>query len=194
MRTDAKKRILKAGARIIQHKGYNDAGLQEILDSAGVPKGSFYFHFKTKENFGLQLIDYLSEFFLERADELLEAEGENCIERIKTWLDWQADSLKTNDFKGGCPFGNLSQEMAGRNDLFRDRLDDVFGRLREKLSAILLKAQERREIVCEYEASDAADFILNAWQGTLLQMKVAKSMAPRESFDRMVFGHLLKRP
>jgi AcrR family transcriptional regulator len=58
---DAKTRILKAGARIVLEKGFCDTGLAEVLEAAKVPKGSFYFHFKNKEDFGLQLIDSFAE-------------------------------------------------------------------------------------------------------------------------------------
>ena len=58
---DAKTRILKAGARIVLEKGFCDTGLAEVLEAAQVPKGSFYFHFKNKEDFGLQLIDSFAE-------------------------------------------------------------------------------------------------------------------------------------
>jgi AcrR family transcriptional regulator len=58
-----KDRILGHGAQIIHHKGFKNTGIQEILHSAGVPKGSFYFYFKSKEDFGLELIDYYFNFF-----------------------------------------------------------------------------------------------------------------------------------
>ena len=58
---DAKTRILKAGARIVLEKGFCDTGLAEVLEAAKVPKGSFYFHFKNKEDFGLQLVDTYAE-------------------------------------------------------------------------------------------------------------------------------------
>ena len=52
-----RSRILEVGSTIIHQKGFNNTGIQEILDKAGVPKGSFYFYFKSKEDFGLALID-----------------------------------------------------------------------------------------------------------------------------------------
>ncbi|MBI9078040.1 MAG: TetR/AcrR family transcriptional regulator, partial [Desulfatibacillum sp.] len=64
---DAKTRLLRAAAKIVITKGFNDTGLQEILDAARVPKGSFYFYFKNKEDFGLQLIDFYADFFRRNA-------------------------------------------------------------------------------------------------------------------------------
>jgi TetR/AcrR family transcriptional repressor of nem operon len=63
MKKNTKNRILEVGAEIIHLKGFNHAGIQEILDAAGVPKGSFYNYFKSKEDFGLQVIDYFVNHF-----------------------------------------------------------------------------------------------------------------------------------
>jgi TetR/AcrR family transcriptional repressor of nem operon len=93
MKADAKTRLLRTGARIVHQKGFNDAGLQEILEEAQVPKGSFYFYFKSKEDFGLQLIDYYADFFLNKADEMSDAEDGTYLERLKRYLDWQGNYL-----------------------------------------------------------------------------------------------------
>jgi len=60
--TDTKNKLLQIGAKYIHLKGFNNAGLQEILKEANVPKGSFYFYFKSKEEFGLAIIDVLYLF------------------------------------------------------------------------------------------------------------------------------------
>jgi TetR/AcrR family transcriptional repressor of nem operon len=62
MKQDTKAHILDMGAQIVHQKGFNATGIQEVLNAAAVPKGSFYFYFKSKEEFGLQLIDHFSFF------------------------------------------------------------------------------------------------------------------------------------
>ncbi|MFZ1037037.1 MAG: TetR/AcrR family transcriptional regulator, partial [Smithella sp.] len=61
MKTDKKQELIAVGAKLMHLKGYNDTGVQEILDKAGLPKGSFYNYFKNKEDFGLLVIDYYME-------------------------------------------------------------------------------------------------------------------------------------
>jgi len=55
MLANTRKRIIETGAAIIHRKGFNHTGIQEILNAAKVPKGSFYNYFKSKEDFGLQI-------------------------------------------------------------------------------------------------------------------------------------------
>ncbi len=53
-----KEKILMTGADLVQHKGFKNTSIQDILKAAAIPKGSFYYYFDSKEDFGLQLIDY----------------------------------------------------------------------------------------------------------------------------------------
>ena len=69
---DTKENLLRVGVDIIHRKGYHHTAIQEILQIAGVPKGSFYFYFKSKEDFGLQVIDYFNEIYAAQAKEILE--------------------------------------------------------------------------------------------------------------------------
>ena len=189
---DAKSRILKAGARIVLEKGFCDTGLAEVLEAAKVPKGSFYFHFKNKEDFGLQLVDTFAEALKAGRETVLRDESLTCLERIRLMFRRQTELFQKHGFKGGCPIGNLSQEMGDRSPLFRKRLKQVFSELRKELTGQLSQARRRGEMTEAIEPEEAADFIMSSWQGALMQMKVAKSTAPYEVFDRMIFERLLR--
>jgi len=188
---DAKSRILKAGAQIVYLKGFYDTGLAEVLEAAKVPKGSFYFYFKNKEDFGLQLIDYFADYLRAKADGLYRDESLPHIERIRRFFNLQAESFRKSDFKGGCPIGNLSLEMGDRNAKFRERLKQVFADMKKDLAARLEQAQKLGEIHETIDVEEVANFIISSWEGTLMQMKVSKSTVPHEIFDRIIFEGLL---
>ena len=190
--TDAKARILKAGAQIVNLKGFYDTGLVEVLEAAKVPKGSFYFYFKNKEDFGLQLIDYFADYLKAKADDLYRDAGLPQVERIRRFFNFQAESFRKNNFKGGCPIGNLSLEMGDRNAKFRDRLNQIFADMKRDLTARLEQAQKRKEIPETIDVGEAANFIISSWEGALMQMKVSKSTVPHEVFDRIIFERLLR--
>jgi len=59
-RTNTREEIIRKGAELIHAQGFNATGLKQILQVAGIPKGSFYFYFKSKEDFGLAIIDYFN--------------------------------------------------------------------------------------------------------------------------------------
>jgi len=101
MKSDTKIRILKAGAKIVHNKGYLGAGIQEIALASAIPKGSFYFHFKSKEDFGLALIDYYAGRIDERMDECLGDDKVPPRERIRRFFEGLVQNFERNAFKGG---------------------------------------------------------------------------------------------
>lgn len=188
---DAKTKILRAGARIVLEKGFFDTGLSEVLAAAGIPKGSFYFYFKNKEDFGLHLIDFFAERQKAMVDKIYGDESLPYIERIRRVYKKQAKAFRKNGYKGGCPIGNLALEMGDRNDRFRTKLNEVFAAMKKRLAGHLARARELGQINTDIDVEQSADFILGSWEGALLQMKVQKSNSPHEIFDRMIFSHLL---
>jgi TetR/AcrR family transcriptional regulator, transcriptional repressor for nem operon len=156
-----------------------------------VPKGSFYFYFKNKEDFGLQLVDAFAETLRTARETVFRDKSLTCLERIREMFRRQTEVFRKHGFQGGCPIGNLSQEMGDRSPLFRKKLKQVFSELRQELAVQLSLAREKGEMNAALEPEEAADFILSSWQGALLQMKVAQSTAPFEIFDRMIFQRLL---
>jgi TetR/AcrR family transcriptional repressor of nem operon len=189
---DAKTRILKAGARIVLEKGFCDTGLAEVLEAAQVPKGSFYFHFKNKEDFGLQLIDSFAEVLKAGREKFYRDESLLHLERIRRLFRWQTELFRKNDFIGGCPIGNLSLEMGDRNAAFRKKLNRVFLEMKKNLVSQLEQARRGGELPDLIEPEETANFILSSWQGALVQMKVSKTTIPHEVFDRMIFERLLR--
>ena len=189
---NAKERILKAGARIVHQKGFYNTGLAEVLEAAGVPKGSFYFHFKNKEEFGLQLIDYFSEYLKTSREGFYEDQGLSHIEKIRGIFKSQSEAFKQNDFKGGCPIGNLALETGDCNDNFRNKLNHAFIDIKKELTLQLEMAKKSGEISESLNSEEVADFIQSSWEGALMQMKVSRSTVPHKIFDQMIFEKLLK--
>lgn len=186
-----KNNILQTGARIIHQSGYNSTGIQEVLKSAGVPKGSFYFYFRNKQDFGLQLIDYYADFFYSRLDYYLDLKQETFLNRLRLFFAEFIQELENNKCQGGCPLGNLSQEMADIDEDFREKLNQIFLQIRGKIEYFLQESSKNKELSPEYDPGELAHFILNSWQGALLQMKVSKTVEPLKNFDRLIFETIL---
>lgn len=192
MKPDAQTRILKAGARLVHLKGFNDTGLQEVLETAQVPKGSFYYYFKSKEDLGLSLIDYFAENLKNLRDGLCQDDSLSNIDKIRVIFRWQTESFRKAGFKGGCPIGNLALEMADCNPKFRKKLDRVFKAMKKDLALHLENARQAGEIDQSSGPAEMAEFMVSSWEGVLMQMKVSKSTVPYTIFDQMVFERLLK--
>ncbi|MEZ7880161.1 MAG: TetR/AcrR family transcriptional regulator, partial [Rhodospirillales bacterium] len=117
--TNIRQHILDTAKPIILGKGFSAVGLNELLNSAEVPKGSFYHYFKSKEYFGEALLDSYFEAYLERLEVLLSAEGMNGAERLMSywqrWLETQCD----DDVETKCIVVKLGGEVSDLSEPMR---------------------------------------------------------------------------
>jgi TetR/AcrR family transcriptional regulator, transcriptional repressor for nem operon len=187
-----KDKILAHGAQIIHQKGFKNTGIQEILHNAGVPKGSFYFYFKSKEDFGLELIDYYFNFFALMIESHLKGPEVSPLKRLQSFFEKFRSICEQHGCKGGCPIGNLTQEMGGLSDTFQHKLRHALNKMKTGIAECLDLARQEQEIDPALDVSEAADFILNSWEGALLRMKAEGNTVPLILFEKMVFGRVLK--
>ncbi|KAM3105793.1 TetR family transcriptional regulator C-terminal domain-containing protein [Phormidesmis sp. 146-33] len=192
IREDTKLALIKAGRRIVVEKGYNHTGIQEILQAVGVPKGSFYHFFSSKEEFGLAIIDDDSQMHDRIVEQYLGDISLSPLNRLKRYFAFKLEEFETLQYREGCLFGNLSQEMADQNETFRVRLQEAIDRWRDQFAACIQAAQDAGEVSKKQQAKDLAEFCLNSWEGALLQMKVTKSDAPLKNYMQFMFGVILK--
>ena len=187
-----KERIIKKGAELVYFKGFNNTGIQEVLHAADVPKGSFYFYFKSKEEFGLGLIDYFSSFILNIAQKQMGSGAADPIEGLKNFFNMYIMLMKKQNFTCGCPIGNIAQEMSDLSDSFRNRIAGFFDQAKSMIQVCIREAQRTGGVGPDKDPAGLSDFIFNSWEGALIDMKVVKSSRPLDVFMNTVFGVLLK--
>ncbi|MGC8657593.1 MAG: TetR family transcriptional regulator C-terminal domain-containing protein [Desulfomonilaceae bacterium] len=187
-----KEKIVAEGARIILKNGFNNTGVLDVLKAAGIPKGSFYFYFKSKEDFGLEVIEYFANT-IRRVWIDPSARGAcSPLEGLRKKFEDAVSYFQSAGCAGGCPIGNLAQEMGDLNENFRQRLEEVFREIGNSIAKSLAEAQTQGEIDRSLDVDQLAEFILNSWEGALLRMKTEKSIAPLLIFNRVVFGMLVR--
>jgi TetR/AcrR family transcriptional repressor of nem operon len=193
MQPNTRDRIIETGAEIIQLKGFNHTGIQEILNAAGVPKGSFYNYFKSKDDFGLQIIDYFSAHFQQIAKKTLEDTRISPLSRIYTFLTAFMEYFESQNYAGGCPIGNLAQEMGDLSPTFRKKLSEAMDMMIDTYSQVLSAAQNDGKITKSLNIKDTARFIIASWHGAVIQMKLTRSLDPLKNHRKFIFDHLLKK-
>jgi TetR/AcrR family transcriptional repressor of nem operon len=191
MRTDTREHILTCGGEIVHHKGFAATGLQEILQAAGVPKGSFYFYFTSKEEFGLALVDHFQTLYAEQVRPILKNENLPPLERLAQFFLWFRDHFAREGFIKGCPIGNLIQELGDINPAFREKLNTAMESLIRVVASQLKQAEARGELPSHLSPDTTARFIISAWQGALIRMKAAAGPEPLDNFQTMIFEVLL---
>lgn len=184
--------LLSKGAEIMHRKGFQDSGIQEVLEATGVPKGSFYHYFRSKEDFGLQVIDLFAGVMFQALRTNMDMTTQPVVERIRGFFREMTDRAVENGYTG-CPLGNLSQEMGDVSEVFRQKLSEIFGRLEQQLAGYLREAQAAGEVSGQVHPEEFVVFLISSWEGALLRMKLTKDMVPFDIFERTVFNDLLLR-
>jgi TetR/AcrR family transcriptional repressor of nem operon len=192
MKENTRHRILETGAEIIHLKGFHHTGIQEILNTAGVPKGSFYNYFKSKEDFGLQVIDYYVDFFSMISGEILDEKTLSPLAKIDKLLKWFIDFFKSKDYAYGCPIGNLAQEMGDLSPEFREKLKMAIDAMIDLYAGLLTEAQGSGEVSKGLDVREAARFIVSSWHGALMHMKAVKGAHPLENHRLFILEYVLR--
>jgi TetR/AcrR family transcriptional regulator, transcriptional repressor for nem operon len=191
-REDTKQRILNNGAMLVHSKGFINTGIQEILDASSVPKGSFYFYFKSKEEFGQALVEHYSKFISALFEKYLDDTNRPPLERLQRFFDDSCKFYTSAKFSSGCPIGNLSQEMSDLSEPLREKLNEAYSKMKFAIHSCIAEAQNQGQIDRSLEAGNCATFILNGWEGALIDMKLSKSITPLVVFKDMLFNYFLK--
>ncbi|HWE35819.1 MAG TPA: TetR family transcriptional regulator C-terminal domain-containing protein [Isosphaeraceae bacterium] len=191
-RETTKTTLLEAGKKLFLEKGYNHAGIEAILQEAGVPKGSFYHFFESKEDFGLQVIDHFASAYEVEIERHLGDEALSPLDRLRDYYEVKCVRLQSQECRGGCLAGKLSQEMADQSEAFRDRLDTVFRRWVDRHAECLKQAQAAGELSPDIDPRELAEFWLSSWQGAVLRAKTIRSTAPLRTFLNVMFRSVLQ--
>ena len=192
--TATRDKLIESGAQLISQQGYNATGINAVLKTCGVPKGSFYHYFASKEDFGLAVIERFATTYDASLVTLLEDSNTPPLERLRRYFASGRDYMHECDHATGCLIGNLGQELSGQSDTFRDALNLVFQRWEQRLVRCLQDAQANGDIAVHTAPEALASFILTGWEGAILRAKTLKSVEPMNLFEKILFQQVLIRP
>ena len=189
-RRSMRDQLIASGLETLHRRGYNGAGVQDITDAAGVPKGSFYNYFESKEALALEVIDRYGEEVRALAG-VLSDESLSPLERLRRYFALLATKLAARSYERGCLLGNFSTELADQSRLIRDRLSSNFAAWSRPIETCIRDGQKAGEISRDMEPRVLADFLLNSLEGAMLRMKVEKDSSPLDHFVTLVFSRVL---
>jgi len=172
--SDARAKILTAAESLIALQGYSALGVAEICKAAGVPKGSFYYFFESKEALALAVIDEHWACQRRSWTSLLESEADPFNRLRNLFEATQADQLAGQQSCGtvsGCMFGNLTLEMSNQTQAIRERLQQIFAEQVDMVAAVIAEAKERGQVTAP-DTRAAARSIVAQLEGQVLFAKL----------------------
>jgi len=177
MSHSTKQRLLDAGLSMLLKHGYNNLGIQALLAATGTPKGSFYHHFRDKEDFALQVVDEYMRGVHAGLDACLGDEDRLPLERVRRFFEMTQQHYRNEGYMG-CLLGGLGQELSGVSEAFRRKIDACFSRIAERLSACLEEARKRGHLPPDSNARRMASLLVDCWEGAALRSRLKRDAAP----------------
>jgi TetR/AcrR family transcriptional repressor of nem operon len=185
--------LVEVGLELMRKHGYGATGLQEILNAAGVPKGSFYHHFGSKEEFTAAVVERYATLTGQHIREILGNTRQAPLKRLRRYFEDLIRMAGQSSAIPGCLVGNLSLEVSSVSPLLQGHLSSGFTRWQSDVTSVLREAIERGDLPRSTRAEPLAGFVLNSWEGALLRSQADKSDAPLKDFLYFVFEVLLAK-
>jgi TetR/AcrR family transcriptional regulator, transcriptional repressor for nem operon len=173
--SDARGKILSAARTLIEQRGYTALGVAEICAAAGVPKGSFYHFFESKQALALTVVDEHWEAQRRQWTALLGSDRPP-LQRLRDLFEATetVQRLGQRDHGNvvGCLFGNLALELRNQADDVRHRLQEIFDAQIDLVEGVVAEARERGDTAATVDTREAARSIVAQLEGQVLFAKL----------------------
>ncbi len=183
MAIETKQHLLEQGMAILLCRGYHDMGITAVLEATGIPKGSFYHHFASKEDFGLQVVDLYMKQVHEGLDHCLGDERLPPLDRVRRFFELTEEKYRGEGYLG-CLLGGLGQELSGVSEVFRRKIEWCFSEIARRIANCLAEAVRQGDLAKGTNPTAMADLLINCWEGAALRTRLRREPAPlREMLD-----------
>ena len=183
MAIDTQQQLLRQGMVMLLRQGYHALGIAAVLDATKIPKGSFYHHFESKEDFGLQVIDLYMKGVHIGLDQCLGDKSLPPLQRVRRFFESTEEKYRTEGYLG-CLLGGLGQELSGISEVFRRKVEQCFSEIARRIARCLEEAIKQGDLPKKTDPQKMAELLVNCWEGAALRTRMRRDPAPlREMLD-----------
>lgn len=188
---ETKAQLLDCGISLIQRGGFHGTGISDLVKSAGIPKGSFYYYFDCKEQFAAEAVKEYMRPFLETLEEIASDTSTPALTSLKQYFSRIARDIQEKPEAGGCLLGNLLGELDRDNKIALVALAEVTESYKALIARLVLRAQREGDIRNDLDHQTLAGIVFDAWQGAILRSRVDQSGSSMIQFADHFFTSLL---
>jgi TetR/AcrR family transcriptional repressor of nem operon len=177
---DMRQHIIDVAKSLMTHKGYTAVGLLEVLKTAGVPKGSFYHYFRSKEEFGQALLEEYFQEYIGRVDIVMAAQGDGA-ERLLGYLRYWAKTQAFDHPEEKCLVVKLGAEVCDLSQDMRSVLEEGTALIIQRITRCVEQGKADGSITTTQDAEALAESLYQLWLGASLLVKVRNTTAAFET-------------
>lgn len=182
--------LLEAAFGEIYEQGFRSASLSEIIKKAGCTKGSLYHHFPDKHALGLAAAEefmagYIRGVWIEPLRDTADP-----LSEIRAIIERHANGEIGIDPRRGCPFQNLTQEMAGIDAGFQELFAALFASLRGAVADALARGRKTGMVRPDIDPLCVATLIVAGHQGVASMIKATQDLEVGRAAATAFFDYL----
>ncbi|OAT31885.1 TetR family transcriptional regulator [Buttiauxella brennerae ATCC 51605] len=177
---DTREHLLATGEQLCLQRGFTGMGLSELLSTAEVPKGSFYHYFRSKEAFGVAMLErYYTAYNLRLQQHFSQGCG-TYREKLLAWYQETVTWFSQHSSLINCLTVKLSAEVCDLSEDMRTALNKGSAQIVSQLADALEKGNAEKSLQLPDSAKSQAEVIYALWLGASLQAKISRSAIPLE--------------
>lgn len=181
---DTRETLIRSGLALLTQNGFLSTGIDAIVKNVGVPKGSFYYYFENKEDYGRKVLQSYDSFFQHKLSKFLSDDAYTPMTRIGNFVANAGQGMAKYAFARGCLVGNLMQESPGLPDAFNAQLQTILNSWQRLVAACLSDALREGEIASALNPDQLAVIFWSGWEGAVMRAKLFHSEEPLNEFWR----------
>lgn len=187
---DTREALLQAGMAWLTQSGFQGTGLEPLLRSVQVPKGSFYYYFDSKEAFALAVLQRYRDYFEKKLDRYLLDETLPPLTRLRNFVESAKSGMEKYAYKRGCLVGNLEQEATALPDAMRQAVQATYQSWQDKVADCLRLAQQQGLLDDEADVEALAHVFWVGWEGAVARARLMQSSGPLVQFEKFYLAGL----
>jgi TetR/AcrR family transcriptional repressor of nem operon len=188
---DVLSRLLEKGAELIQRRGFNGCGVQDLTAAAGIPKGSFYNYFESKEEFAVAILDHYWSIIETNYLGVLNDDKMDPISRIKKHFSDLIGYHERQNFAFGCLIGNIAVELSAQSAAARAKIKSLLHLWSTALAQCLDAAKTKGQVPAASDTRDLSAGLIETFEGAVMSAKVDQGPKALRRFETLLLPKLL---
>ncbi|MGX1673277.1 TetR/AcrR family transcriptional regulator [Streptomyces sp. NPDC055400] len=174
-KVETRQSLLDTARRIVAVKGYAAVGINEILAEAGVPKGSFYHYFGSKDAFGEAMLKSYFDEYLTTMDGIVADKGKRSAEHLMRYWQNFYDTQVVDDCQGGCLVVKLGAEIADLSEAMRAATKVGTTAIVDRLEQMITNGIADGSVSVDDNPRTTAEALYSLWLGASVMAKIHRS-------------------
>lgn len=163
-----REHAIATAAQLFLQSGYAHTSMDDVMRESRVSKSNIYYHFKSKEELLLAVVEYWAYKYETALDELISSQGSSVEQRTMAFLQVLAEGFEARNGGGGCPFVSLYVQSPGQASEVRARIGRFFTELRPALERLFRQGIEAGEFRSGIDAAEVSTLFLTTLEGSLV--------------------------